>query len=194
LAPSSTNGGVTGSDWTTVQTVSTSTYSNWRNQYETYAAASIDTALVPAMDLMWLDVQYESPESAEAYAKDTVLSKLRILTAKAGYAKLIELTRAANDGLVPANDLGWAAGRVTYHGLPIDYIGALDSIDSNTAQPKYRFVNFNTIRPIFHKRRYMYPKSVDGGASQPFMAGMLRDTWHNLVITSRRQNGIVRAA
>lgn len=199
LAPSSTNGGVTGAggDWTNVMTINPSTKANWRNQYETYESAALNLKLIPAFDRMYIDVNWESPETSQKYMEDTKLNKLKILASRLGYVKLVELATARNDSLTPRYDLGYQNGKVTYAGIPINHIGALDTVDATpdaSGQFKYRWFNFNYIYPIYHTKRYMHPVDPPISASQPFNHVTIRDTYRNLWCMNRRAQGIVRAA
>lgn len=207
-APTSSNGGVTGSNWSTVMQVNPTTYTNWKNQFETYDNTSQTTreaTFIPAMDLMWLDVQFMSPATSEEHFKSTTLQKLQIVMNKVTHAMLVKLATAKSNILSPANvpgintDLGWANGRLLYHGLPIKYIGALDSIDTGSdtgTTPKYRcrFINFNHFKWIFHKNNFRNLIRKDGGASNPHAEVLIDDTWGQLWCANRRENGIVVAA
>jgi len=204
-APAAANGGVVGADWTTVMTVNPTTLTNWKNQVENYDGTSATTVrgtngIIPAMDRMWLDTQFESPTDAQQYAQDTKINKTSILASKVGYSTLVDIMNSRNDRMLPAqggNDLGYANGRITYHGMPISYIGALDTVDATldaAAKPNFRFVNFNYIYPIFHTKRYMTAIDLPNSARQPFSHGIIRDTWRNLWCSSRRSQGFVSAS
>jgi hypothetical protein len=199
-APSSTNGGVTGSDWTTVLGQNPSTIGqNWKNQVENYNPAKIDIQLPRAMDLMWDDVQYESPSDSQQYVTDTAIQKTTILTNRDGYAILMDLTRNKNDRLfTKENDFGMLNGALTYHGLAIRRIGAMDDSavfgSSNlyaAGSPRYWFVNFNHIYPIFHRERFLHPLDIPIPVTKPQAHIVPKDTWGELWCNSRRQQGIV---
>lgn len=210
-APTSSNGGVASgsSAWTTVMQVSPTTYPNWKNQYETFDSTSAATraadvgGVLDAFHSMWLDVQWQSPSTSEEYFKNTMLSKLVICCNKLSYRELVRLATTKNNVLTPVNDLGYQNGRVTYNGIPIMYIGKLDSVDTGGADGaysggyksiQYRWINFNHIKPIFHSGNYRARIKKDGGASHPFAEVVIEDTWRNLWCANRREQGIVRAA
>jgi hypothetical protein len=210
--PAAGNGGiVTGSSaWTTIMNVSPTTYTNWKNQYETYDNTSQTTrrnTLIEAMDKMWLDVQFMSPSTSEEYFKNTTLNKLQIICNKLSYTELVAIASSKSNVLTPkasggtggSNDLGWAQGQVTYHGIPIKYIGKLDLVDTgadtgSTSLRKYRFINFNHIKPVFHTKHFRRKRKLDGGATNPNAGVILEDTWVNIWNANRREHGIVRAA
>lgn len=197
LAPSSTNGGVVGSNWTTVLGQNPTTYPNWRNQVENYNPAAIDTQLPRALDLMWDDVQYESPSDSQQYVTDTSLQKTAILTNRDGYAILMDLTRNKNDNTFSKeNDLGMLNGALTYHGLPIKRIGAFEdatlfTTPYPTGSPRFWFPNFNFIYPIYHEQKFMAPLTVNSPTTKPQAHITAKDTYGELWMRSRRSSGIV---
>lgn len=203
LAPSSTNGGVVGANWTTIQTVNPTTETNWRNQVETYdgtSDATVESSVITAFDLMWMDLGWQSPETSQKYVEDISYSKLKILASKKGVSKLLKVLRNENDRLTPGGgNLQQANGAVTYGNIPVMYVSELDTVDASgdgaaVVKPKYRWFNFNHIKPIFHSQRYLYQVSVGKNPAQPHQSVEIRDTWRNLFCINRRAQGIVRAA
>ena len=210
-APTSSNGGkATGSsDWTTVMQVNPTTYPNWANQYETFDSTSATTraadvgGVLDAFHSMWLDVQWDSPSTTQEFFDKTSLQKLVICCNKTSYKELVRLATSKNNVLTPVNDLGYQNGRVSYNGLPIKYIGALDSIDTGGTDGtysggkltiQYRWFNFNHIKPVYHSNNYRNRQKKDGGAGNPFAEVVIEDTWRNLWCANRREQGIVRAS
>jgi len=196
LAPSSTNGGVVGSNWTTVMGQNPSTYVNWRNQVENYNPSAVDTTLLRAMDLMWDDVQYESPSNSQQYIQDTDMQRCCILTNRDGYAMLMDLQRGMNDrAYSKENDLGLVNGAIVYHGIPVKRIGAFEDSTVMTAypagSPRFWFVNFNYIYPLYHEDRFLHPIDVNPPTTKPQAHPVAKDTWGDLWCQSRRQQGIV---
>jgi hypothetical protein len=195
-APSSTNGGVVGSNWTTVLGQNPTTYTNWKNQFELYNPSTAGS-LARAMDLMWDDVQYESPSTSQQYIQDSTLQKTAILTNRDGYATLMEFTRNSNDRLyTKENDFGMLNGELTYHGIPIRRIGAFEDSSLFTTvypvgSPRFWFVNFNKIFPIYHQDRFLHPLDVNSATTKPQAHIVAKDTWGDLWCQSRRSHGIV---
>lgn len=219
LAPSSTNGGVVGADWTTVQTVVVSTTPNFKNQFKAYdntSAATVLATLTAALDSMWQQVQFKSPVSSQQYFRDVMLKKFKILATLVGINKWSEVSRARNDRLGNTfTDLGYLAGEQNYAGIPLQRVGALDVYDvlhdtgagtssggatgNNAAEggilsPRYRFVNFQTFRPIFHKRHFMTRQQLPPTQQNPFANLLLLNSWFNNFMINRRRNGIVYGA
>lgn len=198
LAPSSTNGGIAAatSNWTTVHQASPTNYSNWVNQVATYDSSDIDANLEDALNEMWLLVQFEAPDdSNKTGMTDTALSKYMITTNREGYKVLMRLVKNNTSNPTPQTSLGWAAGKITINGMRVDYVSAMDSTSICPAgKPDFMFWNFKHIHPIFHKTRYLFPKSFEGTPKQPMANVELRDTWHNLFCTNRREQGRVSAA
>jgi hypothetical protein len=202
LAPSSTNGGVTGANWTTVMTVDPVLFPNWKNQFATYDNTSLATreaSFILAMDRIWNLCQFMAPGTTQEFVQDTNLNKMRIVSNLETRLLLVKLATARNNVLTPKNDLGWANGNVVYHGLPTDYIAALDNVDTGadtgtTAKYKARFLNFKHIKPWFHSEWFRKTTKLDGGASNPLMTVVREDTWGNYWLANRREQGVVRAA
>jgi len=211
--PSASNGGIASgsSAWTSIMGVSPTTYPNWKNQYETFDNTSATTrsadvgGVLDAMHRMWLDVQWESPDTTQKYFEDTRLNKMVIVCNKESMVELKRLATMMNNVLTPRHDIGWAAGGVVFNGLPITYLAKLDSIDtggtagngtyaSGALTYQWRWINFNHIKPIFHSGHYRKRQEKDGGAAQPFSKVVIEDTWQNLWCANRREQGIVRAA
>lgn len=204
LAPSSTNGGVTGSNWTTFQTVNPSTVTNWQNRVATYDNTSDTTrrqTLIGSFDRMFLQLGWESPVDSQEYIKDISLRKLKILASLNGITTLQQVLRDENDRLTPEGNLQMANGTVRYGNIPVKYVTALDTVDaaveSGTGsgfKPRYRWYNFGHIKPIFHSRRFMHLVNLGKSQGQPFQNVELRDSWRNVICTNRRAQGIVRGA
>lgn len=204
LAPSSTNGGVVGDNWTTIQTVNPTTETNWRNQVETYDGTSLATGdadsggIISAFDGMWMSLGWQSPETSQKYVEDISYSKLNILASKKAVQRLIAICRLQNDRLTPGGgNLQHAGGQITYGNIPVKYITELDVVDATADaanKPKFRWFNFNHIKPIFHSQRYLYQVSVGKNPAQPHQSVEVRDTWRNLFCINRRAQGMVRSA
>ena len=196
-AVSSNGDGATGAGtWSTVAQINPTNYPNWDNQRVTYDSTDILGTLEDALDDMYIRLNWESPDSRTGM-QDTKLDKLTILTNREGYKNLVKLARLSRSATDDkgASNLGWANGIVTYHGRAVKYISALDSTDITPAgKPRYYFANFNHIKLVFHKNRYLAPKTFSGTVSQPFANVEYRDTWWNLICTNRREQGLVYAA
>lgn len=197
LAPSSTNGGVDGADWTTVMGITVSAQTNWRNQVEQYDSANFEQDILDHCDLMWLKVQWEAPESATQYMEETRLNKLVIPASMTGYSKLLKLARMSNNTLSPKGNFSEMQGKLTYNGIPIRHVSALDTVDATddaAGKPNYRFMNMNGIRPVLHSQRNRYAIQPAVTANQPFQHLHIEDTWGNIWCENRRELGFVSAA
>lgn len=196
-----TEDGLAPTGFTTVETLSPTTETGWRNQVATYDPANVtDEAdgLIPAMDSMWLDVRFIAPSGGpQEYFENDMLQKMVIATNKDGVVLVQRLTRDSNDRLVPANNLGWVAGRVTYAGLPIEYVSTLNTALVNggaamTAdQPWFYYINLAYLYPIFHTEMYMREKEPMQHPRQPFSYVVWKRTYYNLFCLSRRRQGII---
>jgi hypothetical protein len=195
--PSTTNShtGTTGT-WTTTETLSRTTYTNWANQYSTYDSADIDANLEDALNEMYIKVQFEAPDdSGKTGMVDATLSKILIGTNLEGMKAVLRIIKNNNANSSPATALGWAQGKVTLNGVKFKYLSQLDNTAICPAgKPKFKFLNFNHIRPVFHKKRYLLAKTFEGTIAQPMANVEYRDTWRNLVCTNLREQGEVSAA
>lgn len=200
-APTVAGDGAT-SAWSTVMQVNPTDYPNWRNQVVTYdntSQATRESTIIPAMDKMWLRVQYQSPDNREAYFQSTTLQKMQILMNEVTYLLCVKLATEKNNILTPRHDLGYQNGLVTYHGLPMKYVASLDNIDTgddagSTHLYAQRWLNFNHIRPIWHTGHYRRLIRKDGGAANPHAEVVMDDNWGNLWLGNRREQGVLRAA
>jgi hypothetical protein len=204
--PSSTNGGVAAGStatWTSLMGIDPANFgNNWKNQFSTYDNTSSTTreaGYIAAMDEQFVKLEWKSPSTREEYVKSTSFKKLKIINNLATHLLLIKLAKAANNVLTPRNDIGYQAGEVVYHGLPMLFIARLDSVDTGadtgtTNKYRSRYFNFARIRPIFHSKHYRRMRTLDGGVTNPDAKVFLEDTWQNLWLESRREQGIVRAA
>lgn len=183
-------------DWSTVETINPTTYTNFKNQVTTYDPDSPETTLLQALDDMFELVNFEAPEENgdKTGMMDSNYNKTMILTSLEGKRLLTKLSRSLNDTpSVKGNITENGKGKVFFNGIEVKRISALDSLFT-TGKPKFYFVNFNHIKLIFHKTRFLYPKSFEGTITQPMANAEYRDTWWNLVCTNRREQGMVRAA
>jgi hypothetical protein len=210
-APNSTNSVLdTGSaDFTTVLGVNPTDFPNWKNQFSTYNATddtTIASTLIPAMDEMYMKVQYESPFESGQYQSDTNLNKQKILCNMRSAKKLVQLATDKNNVLTPVNDIGYLNGIVVYHNIPIRYVARLDTYDNTattaasptdaiaTQKIKFWFVNFRHFKPIFHSKHYRRVVTKDGGSTNPYHKVMIEDTWYQFWNQNRREHGVVRPA
>ena len=192
--------GLAPTGFTTIETVNPLTSAGWRNKVSTYDPANIrdaDDGIVAALDDMWLEVKFESPETMQQYAESDRLNKMVIATNKDGMKKLQSMTRDANDRLMPSNNLGWVAGNVTYAGIPVKYVSTLNTATVNagspiaTDEPWYYFINMMYLYPIFHETRYMDEKEPMNRDRQPFSWVVWKKLYYNLFMVSRKRQGLV---
>jgi hypothetical protein len=197
-----TSDGLAPSGFTTLETVNPSTESGWRNQVESYDPSNVtdtQTGLVNAMDSMWHKVNFVAPMGGpREYFENDQLQKMVIASNLDGVKLLQRLTRDSNDRLVPANNLGWTAGNVSYAGLPVEYVSTLnDALVNNGAvmtagQPFFYYVNLMYLFPIFHNIKYMSEKEpIPALPHQPFSMVVWKNLYYNMFCASRRRLGII---
>lgn len=197
--------------WTSVMTVSPTTFPNWKNQFASFTNTNAASRLaesggvLSAMDQVYLKCQFRSPANGEQYVKNTTLQKYKICCNERSYNELVSIIRQKNNMLTPSHDAGWPQGMIGYKGIAVEYVAILDSLmyDSTAGAAadgsgadgyRWLFINFNKFRPIFHSKHFRRMQKKDGGASNPFAMAMIEDTWHNLWCSNRREQGVVFAA
>jgi hypothetical protein len=195
LAPSSTNGGATTSDWTTLQQLNPSTESWYRNKFKSYAVTTPDdpdSGLIAAMDDIVLQTRFDLPDAMNKYTESEDLQKMCITTSRDGIVFYKARLRALNDRMEQLRDPAITGPQ--FQGVPIIWVAALDDAGWTDNQPDYLFWNFNFICPFFHTDMYMDEKIVDGGAKQPNSTVVYKFSWYNLICRSRRRQGRVFGA
>ncbi|HKK94581.1 MAG TPA: phage major capsid protein [Longimicrobiales bacterium] len=191
------------SGFTTIMGVDPASSTRWRNQVETYLPSALDdqdNGIIAAFDSMFLSVKFESPDTASQYFENDRLRRMKILTNKDGFNIYQRLLRAGNDRYaVSPQDPAYM--NPVFNGIPVKYISALDTAAlysgsaAATGQPRYYWLNFNYMFPVFHARRYMRMKGpIEGGVEQPFSAAVYFNLYYNLFMRSRRRQGIVAPA
>lgn len=189
------------SGFTTIQTVNPSVDIGFKNQVQTYDASNMtdpDQGLVAALDEMWLKIKFEAPQGGPAeYFEDDNLQKMVIASNRNGIRKLQQLTRDSNDRLMPAGNLGWVNGNITYAGIPLLYVTALDTalVNSGAAitvnKPWFYFINLNYLYPVYHSEKYMVEKAPMQHPRQPLSYVVWKYTMYNWIVTSRKRQGLV---
>jgi hypothetical protein len=187
-----TEDGLAPSGFTTVMGVNPSTETKWRNQVSNYVAAAMDATLVSGMEELWRKVKFESPETKDAYFRETKFKKFKIYTSLDGWKNAVRLLRSTNDRNYPTNDLGYATEDPVFGRIPIKWVEALDGVGYATGQPRYFFVNFEYLFPVFHSQRYMWETDpINGGHTQPYAWVIYVDLWYNWFCRSRYRQGIL---
>lgn len=182
--------------FSTLEQISSTTYPNWANQVSTYDSAAIETTLLDALDEMFEKVNFEAPEDSgdQTGMVESNYNKTVILTNLEGKKLLTKISRQLNDTpSVKGNITENGKGKIYFNGIEVKRISALDTICTAT-KPRFYFANFNHIKLIMHKNRFLYPKMFEGTVTQPMANAEYRDTWWNLACVNRREQGIVRAA
>lgn len=180
------------SGFTTVQTLSPSTETNWRNQLELYDPGDLtnpDSGLIDAFDQMFMKVKFVSPRGKQEYFESDAMQKMAICTNREGRTNYLRLTRDANDRLV-GNDLGAQQADLAYAGVPIEYVAQLDSTFT-AGLPAYYFLNLKYLHPIWHSEEYMVEKEPKSHPRQPFSWVVWSSTYYNLFCASRRRQGMI---
>lgn len=191
--------------FTTIMTVDPATESRWRNKISRYNSAdkfNQSTGIIAAMDTMFLEVQFESPDQSSEYFENDRLNRMKILTNLDGQVTYKQALRQQNDRLVSAQDPAYNAP--VYAGIPVKYISTLNTalLDQSVASttpaawasgsPRYYFINFEYLYPVYNSKRYMTNIGpIPGGPKQPFSHVVYKNTYYNWFCRSRQRQGIV---
>lgn len=196
-----TTDGLAPSGFTTLMTVNVTNEAGWRNQVEEFDPSNItdaDSGLIRAMDRMWHKVRFISPSGGPSeYFNSDRLQKMVIATNLDGITLMQRLARDSNDRLIPANNLGWIAGKPVYAGLPVDYVAKLDTalINGGAAitanEPWFYYLNLEFLFPIFHSTAYMQEMEPKDHPRQPFSKVVWSTTYYNMFMRSRKRQGII---
>lgn len=186
-----TEDGLFPSGFTTLMGVA-STVTRFRNQVVNYLAANPDGTLVSAMEELWRKLKFESPETKEAYFRETKFRKFKIYSNLDGWKLSVRLLRQTNDRNYPINDLGYATDDPVFGKIPIKWAEPLDSAGYASGQPRFFFVNYEFLFPVFHSKRYMLATDpINGGHKQPYSWVVYKDCWYNWFCRSRYRQGIL---
>lgn len=196
-----TRDGLAPAGFTTLYGVNPTNHNGWRNQVERYNTSAIadgDTGLLQAMRRMWHKSQFIAPAGGmREYFESDRLQKMVIACNLDGISVLERLTADSNDRLVPAADIGWSAGKVVFNGIPLEYVGELDTAPINNGaaiaagKPWFYFLNLEYLRPIFHRDEYMSEKEPMTHPRQPFTRVVWTSIYYQLMLRSRRRQGLV---
>lgn len=191
--------------WTTIEGVAPATEERWRCQQVGYDSTSItneDNGILAAFDDIFLRVQFESPDNSEEYWENDRLRAMKILTNRDGIKKYKRVLRGGNENFISPQDPAYNSP--VYAGIPLKYIATLDTalleISAGAAtgaawplgKPRYQFVNFKYLFPIYHAEGYMEMVGpVPGGITMPFSHAVYYRNWMQLFCRSRQRQGIV---
>lgn len=185
--------GIQPSGWTgTIQQLDPVANTNWQNQVTNYAAASIDVTLLGAMEQMWMQMEFQAPPNKDEYFRTTKWNKFKIYTNTDGEKTWVRLTRQSNDRNFPTNDMGWAVNKVVMSGIPINRIDSMDNIGYAIGQPRFMWINYEYIFPVWNSKRYFKEIPPLNSVYQPYTWVSYCDVWYNWFCRSRRRGaGIV---
>lgn len=192
--------------FTTVMGLDPANESRWRNKIRTYNPAAPNDAtngIVGAFDKMFLDVKFVAPDQASEYFESETMVKQKIITNLTGQVLYKQALRALNDRTVSPQDPAYNSP--VYAGIPVKYISTLDDalLDQEAAvtgtpaawaadEPRFYWLNFNYIFPVWHSKRYMKRTGpIHGGPRQPFSHVVYYNTYYNWFCRSRQRQGIV---
>lgn len=190
--------------FTTIMGVDPELEDRWRNQISRYNSADpfdAENGIIPAFDDQWLKVKFESPEQASDYFANDTLNKMKIVSNRDGVKKYKQALRMLNDRTVSAQDPAYNSP--VYSGVPVQYVSTLDTalLDQEAASttpaawaagaPRYMFLNFSFMYPIYHTNRYMVSTDPMNDVKQPWSYVVYKNTYYNWFCRSRQRQGIV---
>lgn len=185
--------GIQPSGWsTTIMQLDPTANVRWRNQVVNVQAAQLDLQLVGGMEALWRNVKFESPETKENYFRETKFRKFKIYSNLDGWKTAVRLLRQTNDRNYPQNDLGYAVDDPVFGRIPIKWAEPLENAGYAVGFPRFFFVNFEYLFPVYHSERYMYETDpINGGHMQPYSWVVYKDVWYNWFCRSRWRQGIL---
>jgi len=197
LAPSATNGGLaTGSSaWTTIQSINPTTRTWFRNQTQNYNSAAkndLNDGIVPAMDAMIEEVQFDMPGELAKYAEDQGLQNQCIVTNLEGLTDYKAALRSLNDQMSMLSDPTIRGAQ--FNGVPVKFISELENAGWTAGQPDFLFINFSFLFPFVHTNNYMREEITPGGPEHPNKTVVWKFTWNNVICRSRRRQGRISAS
>jgi hypothetical protein len=206
--PNSQTTGAPGGAFSTVQTISPTTKTLWRNVQKTYGSITANAAgnLTSAFDDIIQDLEFQLPGTMNEYYESPSMFRQVIYTTKTGIVTWKNLQRAENDVTVSPSSQDPAWMRPTYAGIPLERAPQLETetlygtsgagvIETNTTNnntgSRYYWINHNFLKMAFHSKYYF--KTLD--AFQPENNRMKYimpiHIWFNMYCTSRRHQGVV---
>lgn len=184
--------GIAPAGFSTIMQVDPTANVRWRNQVVNVQASQLDLQLVGGFESLWRQVKFESPETKESYFRDTKFRKFKIYSNLDGWKTAVRLLRQTNDRNYPLNDLGYATDDPCFGRIPIKWVEALETAGYATGFPRFFFVNFEYLFPVYHSERYMYETDpINGGHMQPYSWVVYKDIWYNWFCRSRYRQGIL---
>lgn len=176
----------------TIMSVDPTKKAQWRNQVENFTLADPTGTLYKSFDRMWVKLHWKKIKglNKEVGSPATVDSKICILTNLEGITLYTNMNRDANDRLRKDNDAGYGSD-AKFNGVDMDYIEARDA-SFTPGQPKFDWVNFEYLFPVYHGDRYMTEEGpIRGSVNQPFSWAVYKNTYYNIFCRSRRRQGRV---
>lgn len=211
------DGGV--SYWSTLAGKTITSYSKFDNQREDYygttvGAISSGTAphLFTAFSRCLNKTGFDRLPAKPEYSDKKTLPTRILCSLTYGLPQYEYALQSNNDFLRYAGGQDPAYPNPTFRGIPVEGIKALDTaaVYQNHATlasatgfttenatsnviggPRYYFLNFEYLKPVFHTEMYMYRHPVMTHPNQPSSHVAYVDTYYNVVCTARSRQGIV---
>jgi hypothetical protein len=181
---------------------------NMTLQHAKYGLGTSDSAtnLVGGMDNLWMQIDWEQPDSLSQYQSDEKLNNIMFLTSKQGRQGFMTLMRSDNDRYA-AGPQDPAYGDPQFHGIPLKrwdlmetaaiYDGASALQTEGTAAgtqfigPRVIALNGNHLFPVCHRDRMEYVDPPLRALGVPDTWVQYESTWWNLACKSYKHQGIL---
>lgn len=210
LVNEQTNGLYTG--FTNIHGIPAGTKTRWRPQQESFTgadAATVDNVgnVISAFDKMFYKIRFEAPPTKQEYFETPKYQSQFIACSRKAlnlYQRLLRHSQDRFTGIANYQDPAYLTPQ--YGGIDLQYVASLDTaaLYSNGSGgfvaedgaasfvgPRYYWLNGQYLSPVFHTSRYMVQKTPMTHPNQPFTTVVVTDCWWNLVVRSRRRQGIV---
>lgn len=201
----------TGGAWTTKEGITpgaAAVNSNMSVTQQKYSEATIDkgTNLIGGLDALWMNIDWEQPDSLSQYQSDEVLNNIMFLTTKQGRQAIMSLMRGDQDRYVMgAQDPSYPDPQ--FRGIPLRRVDGLETAavydgasalqtEGNAAGTHFRgpriyAVNGNHLYPVAHRDRLFYVDPPLRHLTQPDTWVQYESTWWQLLCKSYKHQGIL---
>lgn len=173
------------------------------------AALSQPTNIIGGLDGLWMNIDWEQPDSLSQYQSDETLNNIMFLTSKQGRQAVMSLMRGDQDRYV-AGPQDPAYSDPQFRGVPLKRWDSLESSaiydfssgstlqteggasGSQRSGPRIYAINGNYIYPICHSERMEYVDPPMRALGVPDTWVQYESTWWQLICKSYKHQGVLR--
>jgi len=173
-----------------------------------YSTATIDqgTNIIGGLDALWMNIDWEQPDSLSQYQADEKMNNIMFLTTKQGRQAIMSLMRGDQDRYVMgAQDPSYPDPQ--FRGIPLRRWDALETAvvydgasalqtegnaaGSQSKGPRIYAINGNYLYPVCHSERLFYVDPPQRHLQVPDTYVQYESTWWNLICKSYKHQGVL---